>query len=282
VIKMRRRNDSFQISPEEFKKRIREHWDKPEIRGPNTSRFGTEAEMAAWKNFFSKELGEKRLRILDVGTGTGFLSLSLAEIGHEVVGIDLAEGMISSARKLADDRGLDLDLMVGDAESLDFDDDSFDVVVSRWVLWTLPDPEKAISEWMRVLKPGGRAYEFGVSRPVEKDGLRRQIRENLRFFPNIVVEEKKLQGIQSRYGNDLDGEELEEKLPLHHIKPDSNAKEIEFFKKYGFIDLTTTLMVDADMHRMKQKGKTLQHKLVCGNYDEIMTYCLNGRKPMRW
>lgn len=73
---MRRRNDSFQISPEEFKKRIREHWDKPEIRGPNTSRFGTETEMAAWKNFFSKELGEKRLRILDVGTGTGFLSLS--------------------------------------------------------------------------------------------------------------------------------------------------------------------------------------------------------------
>ena len=281
MIKMRRRNDSFQISPEEFKKRIREHWDKPEIRGPNTSRFGTEAEMAAWKNFFSKELGEKRLRILDVGTGTGFLSLSLAEIGHEVVGIDLAEGMISSARKIADDRGLDLDLMVGDAESLDFDDDSFDVVVSRWVLWTLPDPEKAISEWMRVLKPGGRAYEFGVSRAVEMDGLRRQIRENLRFFPNIVVEGKKLQGIQSRYGNDLDGEGLEEKLPLHHIKPDSNAKEIEFFKKYGFIDLTTTLMVDADMHRMKQKGKTLQHKLVCGNYDEIMTYCLNGRKPMR-
>ena len=281
MIKMRRRNDSFQISPEEFKKRIREHWDKPEIRGPNTSRFGTEAEMAAWKNFFSKELGEKRLRILDVGTGTGFLSLSLAEIGHEVVGIDLSEGMISSARKIADDRGLDLDLMVGDAESLDFDDDSFDVVVSRWVLWTLPDPEKAISEWMRVLKPGGRAYEFGVSRAVEKDGLRRQIRENLRFFPNIVVEEKKLQGIQSRYGNDLDGEGLEEKLPLHHTKPDSNAKEIEFFKKYGFIDLTTTLMVDADMHRMKQKGKTLQHKLVCGNYDEIMTYCLNGRKPMR-
>jgi len=71
-------------------------------------------------------------------------------------------------------------------------------------------------------------------------------------------------------------------LPLHHIKPDSNAKEIEFFKKYGFIDLTTTLMEDADMHRKEQKGKTLLHKLVCGNYDEMMTYCLNGRKPMKW
>ena len=277
---MRRRNDSFQVSPEEFKKRIREHWDQPEIRGPNTSRFGTEAEMTAWKNFFSKELGEKRLRILDVGTGTGFLSLSLAEIGHEVVGIDLAEGMISSARKIADDRGLDLDLEVGDAESLDFDDDSFDVVVSRWVLWTLPDPEKAISEWMRVLKPGGHAYEFGVVRSAEKDGLWGRIRRNLRTFLIIVVDKKVSRRMQSRYGKDLDGKRLEDKLPLHYVKSDSNSNEIRFFEKHGFVDLTTTLMSDVDIHRRTQNAKTLRHRLAWGDYDKIGTYCLSGRKPL--
>lgn len=272
--------ESFQISPEEFKIRIRNHWDKSETRKANTSRFGTVNEMEAWKRFFSKELGEEKLRILDVGTGAGFLSLSLAELGHEVVGIDLSEGMIAFARKMADEIELDLDLEIGDAESLDFDDESFDVVVSRWVLWTLPDPEKAISEWMRVLKPGGRAYEFGVAWPVEKDGLCRQIRRTLRFFLKIVAEKKNARGTRSRYGNDLDGKELEKKLPLHYVKPDSNAKEIEFFEKYGFIDLTTTLMEDVDIHRKKQKRKPLRHKLAWGNYDEIRTYCLSGRKPV--
>lgn len=167
-VNMEQTYDPIQISPEEFKNRVRKYWNRPETRAPNTSRFGTASEMAAWKRFFSNEFGKEKLKILDVGTGTGFLSLTLAEIGHEVVGIDLAEGMISAARKIADERGLDLDLEVGDAESLNFDDESFDAVVSRHVLYTIPHPEKAISEWMRVLKPGGRAYAFGFARSVKK------------------------------------------------------------------------------------------------------------------
>lgn len=277
---MRKKDDSFQVSPDEFKNRIREHWDRPETRNPNTSRFGTVSEMAAWKSFFSTELGEEKLRILDVGTGTGFLSLSLAELGHEVVGVDLAEGMLSVARKMADERRLDLDLDIGDAESLDFDDESFDAVVSRWVLWTLPNPEIAISEWMRVLKPGGRVYEFGVAWSAEKEGLCRHFRRNLGMFLIMVVERKNAWVIRSRYGKDLDGKGLEEKLPLHYVKPNSNAKEIEFFEKYGFVDITTTLMEEVNRHRKKQKGKPLRHKLAWGDYGKSGTYCLRGRKPV--
>ena len=276
---MRKKDDSFQVSPDEFKNIIRELWGRPETRNPNTSRFATDDEERAWKSFFSKELGEEKLRILDVGTGTGFLSLPLAELGHEVVGVDLAEGMLSVARKMAEERGLDLDLKIGDAESLDFDDESFDAVVSRWVLWTLPDPEKAISEWMRVLKPGGRAYEFGVAWSAEKEGLCRQIRRNMGLFLIMVVERKNAWVIRSRYGKDLDGKGLEEKLPLHHVKPDSNAKEIEFFEKHGFVDLTTTLMEEVNRHRKKQKRKALRHKLAWGYYGSG-TYCLSGRKPV--
>jgi SAM-dependent methyltransferase len=277
---MRETDRSFQVSPEEFKNRIREHWNRTETRDPNTSRFGTPSEITVWKDFFSKELGEKKLRILDVGTGTGFLSLSLAELGHEVVGVDLAEGMISFARKMADERGLNLDLEIGDAESLDFYDESFDAVVSRWVLWTLPDPEKAITEWMRVLKPGGRAFEFGISRPAEKAGLWRQITWNLWRFPLMTLEGRNAWIIGSRYGKDLDGKRLEEKLPLHYIKPGSNAKEREFFEKHGFVDITTTLMEEVDRPRKKQKIKTLRHILAWGVYDKSRTYCLSGRKPM--
>lgn len=274
-------DDSFQVSSEEFKNRIREHWNRPEIRGPNTSRFGTAGEMAAWKRFFSNEFGEEKLKILDVGTGTGFLSLSLAELGHEVVGIDLAEGMISTARKIAKKRGFDLDLITGDAESLDFVDESFDAVVSRWVLWTLPHPEKAISEWMRVLRPGGRAYEFGFSIYSQKnDGYYRQIRRHLGSFLIMIAEQRNPRRMRLRYGKDLDGKRLEEKLPLHYIKPDSNAKEIEFFEKYGFVDITTMQMEDVDIHRRKQNVKPLWHKLAWGDYDKSGTYCLRGRKPV--
>ncbi len=281
VIKMSRRDDSFQVSSEEFKNRIREHWNRPEIRGPNTSRFGTVSEMAAWKRFFSNEFGEEKLKILDVGTGTGFLSLSLAELGHEVVGIDLAEGMISAARKIAKERGLDLDLVTGDAESLDFVDESFDAVVSRWVLWTLPHPEKAISEWMRVLRPGGRAYEFGVSMSSKKnDGVTRQIRRNLGLFLIMVAEHRDPGRIRLRYGKDLDGKRLEGKLPLHYTKPDSNAKEIEFFEKYGFVDITTMQMEEVDTPKKKQNGKPLRYKLAWGDNDKSRTYCLRGRKPV--
>ena len=275
---MRKKDDSFQVSHDEFKNRIREHWNRPETRNQNTSRFATDEEERAWKSFFSKEIGEEKQRVLDVGTGIGFLALPLAERGHDVVGIDLSDEMILMARERAKKRGLDLDLRIGDAESLDLEDESFDVVVSRWVLWTLPDPEKAISEWMRVLKPGGRAYEFGVARSAEKEGLCRRIKRNMRMFLIMVVERRNAWVIRSRYGKDLDGKGLEEKLPLHHVKPDSNAKVIEFFEKHGFVDITTTLMEEVNRHRKKQKREALRHKLAWG--DGSGTYCLSGRKPV--
>jgi SAM-dependent methyltransferase len=64
--------------------------------------------------------------------------------------------MIAEARRYAADQRLQIDFITGDAESLDFADRTFDVVVSRNLLWTLPRPHQALMEWRRVLKPGGR------------------------------------------------------------------------------------------------------------------------------
>ena len=69
----------------------------------------------------------------------------LAEIGYSVVGVDLSEEMIKNARKKMDARGLKVRLEVGDAEALPFEDASFDGVVNRAVLWTLPNPKKALA-----------------------------------------------------------------------------------------------------------------------------------------
>ncbi len=99
-----------------------------------------------------RETFNSNMRILDVGTGTGFLALILAELGHEVVGLDISDGMIELAKKKAEKKGLKIQFKLGDAENLPFKDNSFDAVICRHLLWTLPSPKKALAEWVRVAR----------------------------------------------------------------------------------------------------------------------------------
>jgi ubiquinone/menaquinone biosynthesis C-methylase UbiE len=80
----------------------------------------------------------------------------LAEIGHNVTGVDLSSGMLSVARGKAREMGLNIDFRLGDAMALSEPDAAYDLVVARHVVWTLPDPDRAIGEWLRILRPGGR------------------------------------------------------------------------------------------------------------------------------
>jgi phosphatidylethanolamine/phosphatidyl-N-methylethanolamine N-methyltransferase len=95
-------------------------------------------------------------RNLEVGVGTG-LSLPYYSAGNRVVGIDLSEQMLGKARERVARQQLRHveDLAIMDAEQLDFPDGSFDVVSAHCVVNTVPDPEKALEEFARVLKPGG-------------------------------------------------------------------------------------------------------------------------------
>ena len=102
----------------------------------------------------------KNLRILDIGTGTGFFAILLSQAGQRVEGIDLTPAMLSEAQEVAAQRGLSIVFREMDAQALDYPDESFDVVLSRNLTWTLPEPEKAYREWFRVLKPGGWLLNF--------------------------------------------------------------------------------------------------------------------------
>lgn len=114
-----------------------------------------------WLSEFRKYLPAGReLRILDVGTGTGFFACLLTAEGHKVTGIDLAEDMITHARHMASELGLDVCFKVMDAEKPDFPKDSFDAVVTRNLTWTLPHVAEAYREWFRILKPGGLLINF--------------------------------------------------------------------------------------------------------------------------
>ena len=116
----------------------------------------TPEERAAWDRVFALALaGREKLAALDIGCGTGFLSLELAARGHSVTGIDFAPEMLALAKDKAAKVGAAIRFEHADAENLPFAARSFDLVITRHVLWTLPHPEAAIGEWIRVLRPGG-------------------------------------------------------------------------------------------------------------------------------
>ena len=146
----------------EIGQRVKDYWTQ------RSHDFGT-----VRKNELENEMGQRWLReierflpeggsldILDVGTGTGFFAVLLAQQGHRVEGIDLTPAMLEEARTLAKQRNLDITFREMDAQNLAYPDDTFDVVISRNLTWTLPDPERAYASWFRVLKPGGVLLNF--------------------------------------------------------------------------------------------------------------------------
>ncbi|MFG1671563.1 class I SAM-dependent methyltransferase [Streptomyces sp. Y7] len=108
----------------------------------------------AWAARLRSWLPEHACDVLDLGCGTGSLSLLAAEQGHRVTGVDRSPAMVGLARaKLA---GRDAVFFAGDAAMPPVGEERFDVVLVRHVLWALPDPGRALRHWRGLLRPGGR------------------------------------------------------------------------------------------------------------------------------
>ena len=101
--------------------------------------------------------------ILDIGAGPGFISIILTELGYHVTAADFAENMLLEAKSNAGILAERISFVHQDAMNLSFKDEVFDVVVSRNLTWNLPDPKKAYSEWLRVLKKGGMLLNFDAN-----------------------------------------------------------------------------------------------------------------------
>jgi len=185
----------------------------------------SEHEKESWKSLLTKTLGDETLDVLDVGCGTGVISLLVAEIGHNVTGIDLSEGMLGKAREKADNQKLGAEFRLGDAENLSFENESFDAVINRHLLWTLPDPERAISEWKRVLKPGGRAIIIDGNWG-DFNRLRRRVWRYIVSMPLILITERR-NPWHGHYGKGI-----EEQLPMRQRK--RPQADIELLENLGF------------------------------------------------
>jgi ubiquinone/menaquinone biosynthesis C-methylase UbiE len=97
---------------------------------------------------------------LDLATGTGFIALILAALGHRVTAIDLSMEMLEMASDTARSRSLEVEFLSGDAVRPAFDEASFDLITCRHLLWTLREPDRALANWRALLRPGGSLIAF--------------------------------------------------------------------------------------------------------------------------
>ena len=121
-----------------------------------------------WKEQFKRLLPENQnLKVLDIGTGPGFFTIILEELGYSnITGVDYSYKMLEVARENIQTYGKEnssIQLMQMDAQNLEFQPESFDIIVSRNLTWNLQNPQQAYSEWLRVLKPKGVLFIFDAN-----------------------------------------------------------------------------------------------------------------------
>src|SRR4051794_6777546 len=194
-------------STDPVKTQVAAHWDRRAAHFDEDfgHSIGSPADLAAWDRILDLVIPpggphDGPFDALDVGSGTGFLALELAARGHRATGIDFAPAMVATAREKAAAQGLGAHFDEGDAEHLPYPNGSFDLVLSRHVLWTLPHPEAALDEWLRVLRPGGRLVIIDGAQ--YNDATAPPQRENARTSPEYAA----ISGQLPFYGGGARGE----------------------------------------------------------------------------
>jgi SAM-dependent methyltransferase len=112
------------------------------------------ATRAAWLDLLTRHLPQAPALVADLGSGTGTLSVLLADAGFAVDGVDFSPEMVAAARRKASGRP-GVSFVVADAGAPPLAAGSYDAVLCRHVLWALPDPAGALQRWAELLRPDG-------------------------------------------------------------------------------------------------------------------------------
>lgn len=180
-----------------------------------------------WMKEFEKYIPmTKPLKILDLGTGTGFFAILLGSYGHQVTGIDLTEDMILEARRTADFLQISAQFYVMDAEEPELEPESFDVLVTRNLTWGLPHLETAYHAWHKLLKKDGILINFDAD-------YCRERRDQL------LPENHAHKGIPAQKTQQYESFK-DELRPLQQPRP---QWDVELLEKTGFHDIQTDTAV---------------------------------------
>ncbi len=180
-------------------------------------------------------------RALELGSGTGFFLLNLTQAGVLDEGhvTDLSPRMVEVAVRNAEALGFEVEGRVADAESIPYDDDTFDLVVGHAVLHHIPDLDQAMSEVLRVLRPGGRFVFAGE--PTEKgDWVARRLSRLTWWTASRVTQLPPLRERWARPPAELAESSraaaLESVVDIHTFDPDRLA---DLCRRAGAVDVRT-------------------------------------------
>lgn len=188
----------------------------------------------AWEDLIKHCLESQQGKVLDVGCGTGFVSLLLAQIGFEVIAIDNNAAMLEKAEKISEELGFSdkITFTLKDADSAEFGENSFDAIVSRHAFWLFSNPKKVYSQWYRSLKPGGCILNLDANWLFpfwgEKEARRFQSDED------ILIKEY---GAFQDYYHDTEMMNELKNLPLSYTR--RPEWDVEICKEIGFTDIVT-------------------------------------------
>jgi SAM-dependent methyltransferase len=205
---------------------IREFWDADAATYNNSRGHSpvSASVMAAWTAALSELLPAPPVKVLDVGAGTGFLSMIAARLGHQVTALDLSPKMLEQLERSAADRGLQIDVVVGPANDPPA---GFDVVMERHVLWTLPDPSSALKAWRRSA-PQGRLL-LVESLWGSTDQVQMMLNRGRKALKSLRGDPPDHHGSYS--------ERLQESLPLGRGTPPSRLAEMVAQQGWGTVRL---------------------------------------------
>ncbi|MDO4178608.1 MAG: class I SAM-dependent methyltransferase [Phascolarctobacterium sp.] len=146
----------------ELKQRIENYWNNRASDFKNQSIAEMKNERYDdWLEIINKYIPkQKKLRVLDIGTGAGYMAMLLASQGHIVTGVDLCANMISAAKEASSLLDLQCDFMQQDAEKLSFPEEYFDVIITRNLTWTLINVSEDYKLWFSFLKQNGVLINF--------------------------------------------------------------------------------------------------------------------------
>lgn len=200
-----------------------------------------------------------------MGTGTGFLALLFAEMGHKVTGIDLSTGMLKKAKHNAENMELKIDFFHGDAENLPFENSSFDLVTNKFLLWTLQQPSCAVREWKRVLKPGGMIFaidgDWFDSRPGRR--INRTLSE---WVDKLIKKNHNVSVFKDYYGP------IRSSLPFYEKISPENASLL--FSETGLVNTSVNPLLE--VYNFKKSRQSLPQRILGNN----SIFLVSGQKKL--
>jgi ubiquinone/menaquinone biosynthesis C-methylase UbiE len=127
-------------------------------------------------------------KVLEVAPGPGHFAIELAKLGdYQIAGLEISAASVETARANAADAGVQVDFRQGHAARMPFADESFDFLICRATLKTFDDPQRALEEMHRVLKPAGRALIFDRRSNASSASIQHAVNEGLEMVNGIAA-----------------------------------------------------------------------------------------------